>query len=416
MAKKNRYILDPSNEKSLYTYFVRIAQLKDRILKTFSKIESGELIPSDSNKRTMDECSEQIEEFIVLVAGIHDITIFSDIPFQHFDKATNSVIVRPFSDEELKDMYDLLIDYANTFELQFEMYSYRYAVLQKVASLTALYNRQCLTSRIAPNMSANLMSQILCNMVFNSLDTFDANRRFLQSVIKGTAVPGAVKRSIDSIIIDYVPYTKYNTELRNKCIKLLDLRDIMGESLHEGFENPFASYDAKEYSSSITYEDMPEIIPADYVKIQNARIWNHNKPGKVIYKNGKIYAGRFYAPGDIIEEAPVEIFKESDLYSENIRKHAFLLDPERRIFGFPLGYATKYRNSMDTNLMANCDYEYDEKNDVINIFAIKKIKRGAELILSAEDSDFANAYKPYQLKYSYGEAEPMNITKNIRFS
>lgn len=183
----------------------------------------------------------------------------------------------------------------------------------------------------------------------------------------------------------------------------------------EGFYNPFDEVD--DHSIDTRYEEVVDIDPSKDMKISNIRLWNNNTDNKIMYKGGRMIAGQFFGKGDHIETCPIRLIYEKDLYSENIRDFAFTIDKGKGIYAIPFGYASFYRNSKSCNVEPNADYEYvdDPNGSYIKIFAINNIKKGNEIVLVADDSDFANEIKPGQFEYNRDEV-PFRSVKNVRIA
>ena len=183
----------------------------------------------------------------------------------------------------------------------------------------------------------------------------------------------------------------------------------------EGFYNPFDDVD--DHSINTRYEEVVDIDPSNDMKISNIRLWNNNTDNKIMYKGGRMIAGQFFGKGDHIETCPIRLIYEKDLYSENIRDFAFTIDKGKGIYAIPFGYASFYRNSKSCNVEPNADYEYvdDPNGSYIKIFAINNIKKGNEIVLVADDSDFANEIKPGQFEYNRDEV-PFRSVKNVRIA
>lgn len=147
--------------------------------------------------------------------------------------------------------------------------------------------------------------------------------------------------------------------------------------------------------------------------ISKVSLWNTNVKNKIAYKNDRIYANNYFCAGDIVEECPVKLMSEKDLYSETIRDSVFPIDTRRGVYALPLGYAMCYRNSMESGLPGNIEYNFDENTNMMVFTAITNIKRGSELIIDADDEDFANVIRPGQFKYEQG-VEPIYRTKNFK--
>jgi hypothetical protein len=183
--------------------------------------------------------------------------------------------------------------------------------------------------------------------------------------------------------------------------------------IKEGFENPFD--EVGDRTIDTRYEEMVEIDPDKDMKISKVRLWNNNTDNKIVYRNGRMYAGQFFGRGDVIERCPVRLMYEKDMYSENIRDFAFTIDKLKGIYAIPFGYASFYRNSKTSVSPANADYEYinDGNGSYIKIYAINNIKKNNEIVLKADGLEYANEIKPGQFDYSQNEV-PFKSVKNIR--
>ncbi len=195
---------------------------------------------------------------------------------------------------------------------------------------------------------------------------------------------------------------------------------VLYETRMGGFTNPFDDIEDKgiDTISDIDVDgNMSDPIYQKYQKnklpIKDVKLWNTNTPNKVILKGDRMYAGQYFDIGDIVEISPIKLMTDKDMYSDNIRDLAFTVDKGRGIYALPLGYAVCYRNSKDSGIEGNIDYEFDEDSRSIKFYAIKKIKRGSELIINAEDEDFGNEIHPGQFEYRQGP-EPIYSTSNIK--
>ena len=186
--------------------------------------------------------------------------------------------------------------------------------------------------------------------------------------------------------------------------------------LNEGFENPFDDLD--DDTIGTRYEEIVEIDPNKNLKIGKVKLWNNNTENKIMYKGGKMIAGQFFGIGDTIETCPIRLIYEKDLYSEKIREFAFTIDKPKGIYAIPFGYASFYRNNKSSVQEPNADYEYidDNGDKYIRIFATRNIRKGREIILSTDETDFMNEIKPGQFDYTKREIEPYYSVKNVRIA
>lgn len=171
--------------------------------------------------------------------------------------------------------------------------------------------------------------------------------------------------------------------------------------LNEGFYNPFDD-ELLQNSHENSIENLRNSIQQKQEEriIKKIRVYNaKNRASGVRYEDGKVIATQEFYCGDIIENAPVRILKDEDLYSPNVRDLVFMIDSSKRLFGIPYGIASIARDESETNLSANIDYEFDpEKGNIICIRAIKKIRPNDELIFVNDDFIKENSpYKPEQV-------------------
>lgn len=145
-----------------------------------------------------------------------------------------------------------------------------------------------------------------------------------------------------------------------------------------------AADEAKARRAELTREKPP-------VQIQNVRAWNNNVPNKTVYRNGGMYAGKFFGPGDIIETSPVRYLQDGDLYSRTIRDFAFEVDRNKGLYAIPFGYATYYKSASDLG-SANASYTFEMQNGkvpTIIIKALDSIKPNTEIIIVRDPNIFA---------------------------
>ena len=189
------------------------------------------------------------------------------------------------------------------------------------------------------------------------------------------------------------------------------------KKINEGFENPFEDTVTDTLSSnddSIIKDPLFSPTTAK-VSIGNVSLWNKNVSNKVVYANNRMYAGKYFCEGDIVEVSPVKILSDKDMYSENIRESSFIVDKGKGIYALPLGYALCYRNSVEIphSNGGNLEYSFDMDNNTITFTATRDIRKGEELVISATDDDFANEIQPGQFQYQEGP-DPIYSTKNIK--
>lgn len=383
-----------------------IGYLRNRVLQYFLDIEDNKISVDPSNKAVLDKISETIQDFINRVNAIHDIRDYSGIPFKMKDSKGN-VISRQFTEPELNSIYEIWLEDCSTFETRFEMYIYDYVIKHKIQSITNSYNSKSPDHQMTPDDIYTIFSVT----VLTDIQQFTYHHSFLKRLVYST-VPGVtIKRTIDSLLIDYSPCSVSGAKIKTRLMKTAGLT----ESYH-GFFNPFESDDNKENpSASVKLYDTGsygEKLSAR-TDIKNIALWNRETPAKVKYVNGKMIAGKYFIPGDIIERCPIKYMQEDDLYSKNIRDNVFPIDTEQGIYAFPLGNALCYRNSDEAGAAGNITYEFDTDTDCLVFTAIKKIKRGDELILQVSDEDYINELKPHQLKFNNDSCD--EYSRRVRF-
>jgi hypothetical protein len=195
------------------------------------------------------------------------------------------------------------------------------------------------------------------------------------------------------------------------------------ERLYEGrmggFTNPFDDLDDDvKISDNIEVDGDPsDPIYKQYQKtklpIKGVKLWNTNTPNKVIFKNDRMYAGQYFEAGDTVEIAPIKVMTDEDMYSKSIRDFAFVIDKGKGLYALPLGYAVCYRNSKESGIPGNIDYEFDFDSRSIKLYAITRINMGAEWIVHASEEDCDNEIKPGQFQYDQGP-EPIYRVSNIK--
>lgn len=187
-------------------------------------------------------------------------------------------------------------------------------------------------------------------------------------------------------------------------------------ALNEAFYNPFDD----EMLSNAYEESYVNNIQSSVKKkeeerlIRKIRVYNaKNRTSGVRYDNNKVYATQNFYRGDIIENAPVRILSDEDLYSPNVRELVFMIDSSKRLFGIPFGIASIARDESQTSLSANVDYEFDpEKGNVISIYAIKKIRPGDELIFKNDDFIKESSYYT-QDQSQYNDFHDIKVDTNV---
>jgi len=196
----------------------------------------------------------------------------------------------------------------------------------------------------------------------------------------------------------------------------------------KGFRNPYAT--TNNASSSISMQEDSIAIQEDPLARQRnndiqylgCRVWDSDTKGKTYctqhtLPNGDIeyrmMAGQHFHRGDTIEEAPVKLMKEDDLFAKTIYSVCFCIDKPKGIYALPIGYSTCYRNSSESGKDGNIIYEYNDRKHTLKFISCKNIKKNDELILSVTDDDFENVVKRGQLEY-YRGLEPLETISAAR--
>lgn len=386
--------------------FMMIGYLRNRILEYFSDIEDGAISVDASNKVMLDKISDTIQDFINRVNAIYDIHEYAGTYFK-VRTPDGNVTTRQFTEHELDNMYETWIEDCGTFETQFEMYIYGYVIKQKIQSITRAYNQKS----AGHQMTADDIYTIFSVTVLNDIQQFTYHHSFLKRLVYST-VPGiTIKRTVDSLLVDYAPVSAFGIKTKSRLMKSAGLT----ESYH-GFFNPFESDDKQIPASHAIVSNLNCTDTKEKPRktdIKRISLWNRETPAKAMYDDGKMFAGGYFMPGDIIERCPIKYMYEDDLYSKNIRDNVFPIDTERGLYAFPLGNALCYRNSNEADVPGNMTYEFDDDSDCLIFTASRKIRRGDELILCVSDKDYINELKPHQLKNHDQNME--KYTKNVRF-
>lgn len=101
-----------------------------------------------------------------------------------------------------------------------------------------------------------------------------------------------------------------------------------------------------------------------------------------VYTDGMdVYAATRFYPGDIVEICPARPVTKQALYDRDVRQMVFEVDKDNT-YVIPLGYCQYYQLS-DEMKPANVDYMWDPNQSAIIITALKDIRKGDVLILSA---------------------------------
>ena len=205
----------------------------------------------------------------------------------------------------------------------------------------------------------------------------------------------------------------------DSLVEMITVGKAMNKIFEYGFVNPFDTGDEDEIKGKVGYDTpSPEIVnKRKDVEVKRVRLWNRETKDKIVLDRTpgakKMFAGQYFDKGDIIERCPCTLINKG-LYTETaLEDLAFMVDNKTCVI--PLGYANCYRNSIDSREPYNADYIFDPNRGepYINIFAVKKIKKGDEIVLKADESDFENVIKKGQFDYSN---QPVYTpTKNFTF-
>ena len=202
----------------------------------------------------------------------------------------------------------------------------------------------------------------------------------------------------------------YDKNLSKNEIKYL-VESVLSPVMNEGFYNPFTDVMKVKTNSSDVLSIVPEITqtPKKDSYIKDIKIWDSNVNGKILCKDGAMYAGINFIPGDIIEECPIKMLNASDMYSKNIRDISF--EVSDGVYALPYGYANCYKTTYDSGKIGNIDYDYKVGDNIIKFYAIKRIKPNEELVLLVEDGEeMENVIKNGQFNYGVG-VDPIYLSK-----
>lgn len=199
-------------------------------------------------------------------------------------------------------------------------------------------------------------------------------------------------------------FSKFVYKLYAKTITESELigfvNTVILSPLNEGFENPFVGEDEIKQHDEIELYPSADVRDKDLYRVKKIRLYDPKVTQNSYYRDGKMYAGRPFIKFDIVEECPVKVFDNIDLYSRNLRDMLFAIEYDREkygnpkkwmenndagdkvIYGMPYGCANLYRTS-DNPDEANIDYDFDLETGIIRFRAIRRIKTNDELILLA---------------------------------
>lgn len=143
-----------------------------------------------------------------------------------------------------------------------------------------------------------------------------------------------------------------------------------------------------------TYDDEPgevSVLPETpgRVAIKKVLPWCSNSTNKIVFKDGRIFAGKRYSANDIVEEAPIRVIHVEDTYSRPIRDLTFEIDGRNGLYAIPFGYASYYRID-EASPKASYDfvYEPDSGKGYVVIRALKPIMKGDEITIIKDRNRF----------------------------
>lgn len=176
-------------------------------------------------------------------------------------------------------------------------------------------------------------------------------------------------------------------------------------SLNEGFENPFREEGYVANDEFIEVHQNKNLIDKDLYSIKGLKLYDPKVTQNLYHDkvNHKMYAGRPFIKGDIIEECGVFPVNVTDLYSKAMRDLTFAvpydpnkdvvplefkdsIDPTNNVvYCYPMGYANYYRTT-DNPDEANIDYDFEFNNEksLISIYTLRRVKAGEELVLLSD--------------------------------
>lgn len=178
------------------------------------------------------------------------------------------------------------------------------------------------------------------------------------------------------------------------------------EKINEWLNRGFDTFDDSDVTDNSAIDIKEPVKPVNvYPHISNAK-------NKVMFKNGRMYAGISFTKGDVIEEAPVRVIYAGDLYSRSIRDLTFEIDAEQGLYALPFGYASYYTVSEND---ANASYIFvsgSEGTGNVVIRALTSIRKGEEIRVK---KDQANTIAPRYNKFEMDRNRMGNITVSSRF-
>lgn len=173
-------------------------------------------------------------------------------------------------------------------------------------------------------------------------------------------------------------------KIENKFRLLAECCGMLCEKpLNEWLSRGFDTYDDEMGAESIS-PSMP-----GRVAIKKVLPWCSNSTNKIVFRDGRIFAGKRYSANDIIEEAPIRVIQVEDTYSRPIRDLTFEIDGERGLYAIPFGYASYYRID-ESSPKASYDFVYEPKSGkgYVVIRALKPIMKDDEITIIKDRNRF----------------------------
>ena len=176
-----------------------------------------------------------------------------------------------------------------------------------------------------------------------------------------------------------------NEEERNKIESLLTecCRMLPEKPLNEWLSRGFDTYDDEPGTEAVSPS-----IPGR-VTIKKVLPWCSNSANKIVFRDGRIFAGKRYSANDIVEEAPIRIIHVEDTYSRPIRDLTFEVDGKNGLYAIPFGYASYYRvNEAAPNASYDFVYEPESGKGYVVIRALKPIMKDDEITIIKDRNRF----------------------------
>lgn len=217
--------------------------------------------------------------------------------------------------------------------------------------------------------------------------------------------------SVVEAYIEENPGSEENFLIENKFKLLVECYIMTQESkpLNEWIQRGFDSFDDTPTTAPATLE-MP-----GRVAIKKVLPWCSNSTNKIVFKDGRIFAGKRYSANDIIEEAPIRVIQVEDTYSRPIRDLTFEIDGEKGLYAIPFGYASYYRID-ESSPKASYDFVYEPKSGkgYVVIRALTPIMKDDEITIIKDRNRFSEQ-KYDRFRAANGLVREVPVT-NFRFN